>query len=781
MDEGTLSKLEFGRIRELVASYAFSSLGREKIIALEPSGDADEVEARLKRASEMLELLRTGEPPPLEGIRDIRSSLHRCSLEGSVLQPDELRAVREVLGIIYKVRRHIKAMREKYPSLFLLSEGLSPQPELERTIDEAVDPEGRVKDSASPELRRVRRALAAKREALRDEIERLLASLPDSVVQERIVTIRNGRYVIPIKSGGMGRVQGVVHDQSASGATLFVEPLATLPLQNEVRRLELEEGREEERVLAGLTDMVREVLPELRSSLEVLGELDALYALASYGLNFGAHVPKVNREGITVLISARHPILLERYRRTGREVVPLDLKFGGDVRLLLITGPNAGGKTVVLKALGLLTLMAQAGLPIPASPDTEIAVYNKIFADIGDEQSLEGDISTFAAHVTRWARICSEAGEDTLVLLDELGTSTDPDQGAALAMALLDHLLEKGTKVVATTHLGRLKLYAHSRKDALNASMEFDRERLTPTFRLKVGLPGSSYAYEISERLGLPEDVVSKAKVYSGGEEVRAEELIEELEELRKRHEDEVKRLEVLRREGERLKADYEGRLRKVKEEAREIKRRALVEAEGILRRANSVVERTVEELRAQAASRRAVRWAREEVKRARRKVEEELKALSSEPSEDWDVEVGDSVVTPFGGRGIVVGLEDSSGRVLVQVGGARIRLPRSQLKRAGSPPPEQPYSIPKVFPSEVSTEVDLRGMTYDEAVDVVDKYIDNAILANLDCLVLIHGKGTGALRRKLREYLKEHPRVRSFRPGNWGEGGDGVTVVEIE
>lgn len=781
MDEGTLSKLEFGRIRELVASYAFSSLGREKIIALEPSGDADEVEARLKRASEMLELLRTGEPPPLEGIRDIRSSLHRCSLEGSVLQPDELRAVREVLGIIYKVRRHIKAMREKYPSLFLLSEGLSPQPELERTIDEAVDPEGRVKDSASPELRRVRRALAAKREALRDEIERLLASLPDSVVQERIVTIRNGRYVIPIKSGGMGRVQGVVHDQSASGATLFVEPLATLPLQNEVRRLELEEGREEERVLAGLTDMVREVLPELRSSLEVLGELDALYALASYGLNFGAHVPKVNREGITVLISARHPILLERYRRTGREVVPLDLKFGGDVRLLLITGPNAGGKTVVLKALGLLTLMAQAGLPIPASPDTEIAVYNKIFADIGDEQSLEGDISTFAAHVTRWARICSEAGEDTLVLLDELGTSTDPDQGAALAMALLDHLLEKGTKVVATTHLGRLKLYAHSRKDALNASMEFDRERLTPTFRLKVGLPGSSYAYEISERLGLPEDVVSKAKVYSGGEEVRAEELIEELEELRKRHEDEVKRLEVLRREGERLKADYEGRLRKVKEEAREIKRRALVEAEGILRRANSVVERTVEELRAQAASRRAVRWAREEVKRARRKVEEELKALSSEPSEDWDVEVGDSVVTPFGGRGIVVGLEDSSGRVLVQVGGARIRLPRSQLKRAGSPPPEQPYGIPKVFPSEVSTEVDLRGMTYDEAVDVVDKYIDNAILANLDCLVLIHGKGTGALRRKLREYLKEHPRVRSFRPGNWGEGGDGVTVVEIE
>ena len=780
MDEGTLSKLEFDKIRELVASYAFSSLGREKVISLEPSGDLDEVEARLKRVSEMLELLRTGEPPPLEGIRDIRPSLHRCSLEGSVLEPEELRAVREVLGAIYKVRRHIRGRREKCPSLFLLSEGLSPQPELERSIDEAVDPEGRVKDSASPELRRVRRALAAKREALKGEMERLLASLPDSVVQERVVTIRNGRYVIPVKAGGMGRVQGVVHDQSASGATLFVEPLTTLPLQNEVRRLELEERREEERVLAELTDMVREVLPELRSSLEVLGELDALYALASYGLDFGANVPKINREGVTVLISARHPILLERYRRTDGEVVPLDLKFGGNLRLLLITGPNAGGKTVALKTLGLLTLMAQAGLPIPASPDTEIAVYNKIFADIGDEQSLEGDISTFAAHVTRWVRICLEAGEDTLVLLDELGTSTDPDQGAALAMALLDHLLEKGTKVVATTHLGRLKLYAHSREDALNASMEFDRERLAPTFRLKVGLPGASYAYEISERLGLPEDVISKAKGYSAGEEVRAEELIEELEELKKRHEDEAKRLEALRREGERLKADYEGRLRRVKEEAREIKRRALEEAEGILRRANSLIERTVEELRAQAASPRAVRWAREEVKRARKEVEEELRALSPEPSEDGDVKVGDFVVTSFGGRGVVVGLEDGSGRVIVQVGGARIRLPRSQLKRTESPPPEEPSGVPEVFPSEVSTEVDLRGMTYDEAVDVVDKHIDNAILANLDRLVLIHGKGTGALRRKLREYLKGHPRIKSFRPGNWEEGGDGVTVVEI-
>lgn len=779
MDEGTLSKLEFDKVRELVANYASSPLGREKIIALEPSGDAEEVEARLRRASEMLELLRTGEPPPLEGIRDIRPSLRRCSLEGSVLEPEELRAVREVLGAIYRIRRYIRARRKKYPSLFLLSEGLFPQPELERAIDEAVDQEGRVKDSASPELRRVRRALAAKREALRGEIERLLASLPDSVVQERVVTIRNGRYVIPVKAGG--RVQGVVHDQSASGATLFVEPLATLPLQNEVKRLEIEERREEERVLAGLTDMVRDALPELRISLEALGELDALYAVASYGLDFGANFPKINRDGTTILISARHPILLERYRRTGRKVVPLDLKFGGDVRLLLITGPNAGGKTVALKTLGLLTIMVQAGFPIPASPDTEVAVYSKMFADIGDEQSLEGDMSTFSAHVTRWARICSEAGEDTLVLLDELGTSTDPDQGAALAMALLDHLLGKGAKVVATTHLGRLKLYASSRNDAMNASMEFDPELLVPTFRLRLGLPGSSYAYEISERLGLPLSLISKAKGYSAGDEVRVEELLSKLEDLRKRQEEEVKRLEALRREAEKLRADYEGKLERIREEAREIKRRALEEAEGILERANSLIERTVGELRARAASGPAVRRAREEVKRAREEVEEELRSLSPEPSGGGDVKVGDYVVTPFGGRGIVVGLEDGSGRVSVQVGGARIRLPRSQLKRTESPPPGKPSGVPEVLPSEVSAEVDLRGMTYEEAVDVVEKHIDSAILADLDRLVLVHGRGTGALRRKLRNYLKKHPRVRSFRPGDWDEGGDGVTVVEIE
>jgi len=780
MDAHTIFRLEFDKVRELAAGYACSPLGEERVKALEPSGDVGEVEARLRRTSEMLDLLRFDEPLPLGSMKDVRPALRKCAVQGSILEPVELWAVREVLGTAARMRRYIRTRKGKVPYLFALSEGLSPQPELERAIEEAVDPEGRVRDSASPELRRVRRALAGRREALRGELERLLASLPDSVVQERVVTIRNGRYVVPIKTGQAGRVQGVIHDQSASGATVFVEPLATLPLQNEVRRLELEERREEERVLAGLTNMVREVLPDLSRSLEVLGELDALYALASYGLDFGAYVPKVNRDGRTVLISARHPILLERHRRTGKDVVPLDVEFGGDVRLLLITGPNAGGKTVALKTIGLLTLMVQAGFPIPASPDTEMAVYRKVFADIGDEQSLEGDISTFAAHVGQWVRICREVGEDTLVLLDELGTSTDPDQGAGLAMALLDYLLERGAKVVATTHLGRLKLYAHGRKDARNASMEFDRQRLTPTFRLQVGLPGSSYAYEIAGRLGLPTEVVSRAQEYSGRKDTHVEELLRELEELRRRQREEAERLERLVREQERLKAEYEERLKGVKEEAREVKRRALEEAGKILKEANAIVERTVAELRAQAASREAVRRAREEVRKAREEVAARLEALSPEPPGDGDIRVGDAVVTPFGGRGVVIGSEDGSGRVLVQMGGVRIRLPRSQLRRAEAPPPPKPSPVPKVSASDVPSRLDLRGMTFEEAADVVDKYLDDALLANLDRVVLIHGKGTGALRDKLRKYLREHPRVKSYRPGDWDEGGDGVTVVEL-
>ncbi|HID10473.1 MAG TPA: endonuclease MutS2, partial [Candidatus Latescibacteria bacterium] len=706
--------------------------------------------------------------------------LRKCAVQGSILEPGELWAVREVLGVVAGVRRYIRARKGKVPSLYALSEDLSPQPELERAIEETVDPEGRVQDSASPELRRVRRALAGRREALRGELERLLASLPDSVVQERVVTIRNGRYVVPIKASQVGRVQGVVHDQSASGATLFVEPLATLPLQNEVRRLELEERREVERVLAELTALVRKSLPDLSRSLEVLGELDALYALASYGAEFEAHVPKVSRDGRTVLISAKHPILLWRGRRTGREVVPLDVEIGGDVRFLLITGPNAGGKTVALKTIGLLTLMTQAGFPVPASPDTEIAVYRKVFADIGDEQSLEGDISTFAAHVGQWVRICRKAGEDTLVLLDELGTSTDPDQGASLAMALLDYLLGRGAKVIATTHLGRLKLYAHGRGDARNASMEFDRECLTPTFRLQVGLPGSSYAYEISERLGLPTEVVSRAQGYTEEGGRRIEELLWELEELSRRRREEAERLERLAREQERLKAKYKEKLEGVREEAREIKRRALEEAERVLREANTLVERTVAELRAQAASRKAVRRAREEVRRAREEVIAQQEALSPRPWGDGEVGVGDAVVTPFGGHGVVVGPEDSSGRLLVQVGSARLRLPRSQLRRAEAPPSPKSSSLPKVSAPDISPQVDLRGMTFEEAAGIVDKYLDNALLANMDRVVLIHGKGTGALREKLWEYLRGHPKVKFYRSGDWNEGGDGVTVVEL-
>ena len=795
IDEHTIEVLEFDKVKEIVAGYTISPLGKERAEALAPLDDAGKIREELSRVAEFLELVSFGDPIPIRGIKDVRSVLERCALEGSMLEPKDFLDLRDTLEVIRKLEAYFAAHRERYPLLSALAGGLEEHPEMEEAIGRVLDPAGEVKDSASGTLRQIRRALEARRESLRSELDALLKRLPDSVVQDRLVTLRNGRYVIPIRESQRGRVEGIVHDQSASGATVFVEPLTTLERNNQIRQLELAERREIERILRELTTRVREILDSLMEGVRILGALDALYAKAAYGSDFGGIVPRLNEEGGTRIYKGRHPLLCHRYRQEGHEdeVVPLDIELGTAFDALLITGPNAGGKTVALKTVGLLTLMALSGLPIPAGEKTEIAVYRKIYADIGDEQSIENDLSTFSSHARRLAQICRKADATTLVLLDEIGSSTDPDEGSALAMAALEHLTRRGVHTIATTHHGRLKAFAHERSRIENGSMQFDRNTLRPSFRFRLGIPGSSYAFEIAERLGMPSDIIEQATTYGGADARQLEHLIETLERVQQEYETRTQRLEHAVSEHERLSAEYEEKVRGVQQEVQTIRAQALRESEEILSKANALVERTVADIRSRSADRASIVEAGASISKAVQEVKRRRKVLQ-EPKPKTEpipqVEVGDWVwAERFGDRAQVIGVKKASGKIHVQIGHAKVQIPLSDIIRVEKGGAQQSAIrgqrsevsyVGGKWGQEICPSLSVRGMTVEEALPKVDQYLDEAYLARLEQVVIIHGKGTGVLRENVGKFLKGHPRVKSQRLGNWNEGGNGVTIVEI-
>lgn len=788
IESHTINVLEFPKVRTLVASYALSSLGAERIAALVPSDRIEDIRRDLQFTGEFLRLLSFDDPIPMRGIKDIRSVLDRCARMGAQLAPSDFLNVKDTLEVIRNLRTYFDPRGEKYPLLSSRVRLLEPHPELEEQIDRVVDPNGEVRDTASPKLAQFRRQMGQQREALRNELERILRRLPDTVVQDRLITLREGRYVIPIREGQRSKVDGIVHDQSASGATVFIEPLATLERNNAIRQLEIAERREVERILTELTARITAIRDDFVQSLHVLAELDALYAKAAYGADFNATIPAVNEAGSTLLRTARHPLLAHRARKENeaiQEVVPLDISLGDSFDLLLITGPNAGGKTVALKTVGLLTLMVQAGLPIPADEKSEIAIYRQIYADIGDEQSIENDLSTFSSHARQLAHVCTHADQQTLVLLDEVGSSTDPEEGSALAMAVLETLTEKGAHTIATTHHGKLKVFVHHHDRMENGSMEFDRSTLRPTFRFRLGIPGSSYAFEIAQRLDMPQTVIDRALSYDAQRGVPLERLISDMEEARRTYEEKVADLEQTLRKTKRLEVEHEEKLRGVREEAQSLRQNALREARQILKEANALVERTVAEIRSHGADRRSIKAAREALAKARIQTETRIKALSRPKQREHPIQIGDTVqLRDIGGEGIVTGPPDRSGRVPVQMGPVKLTISLSELIPVRQRERENrlsrtPVSSMRIVPA-VSPEIDLRGMTFDEASPVIDKYLDDAYLAHLERVSIIHGKGTGALREKVGSFLKRHPRVRSQRLGEWNEGGSGVTIVEL-
>ncbi|MDR6226521.1 endonuclease MutS2 [Desmospora profundinema] len=786
MDSHTLRTLEYDRIIEQLEKSASSEVSRRKLSRLTPSPDVAEVRQRLASTQEGLDVLRLRGDLPLEGLQDIRSALRRANI-GGVLSPSELLQVASTAACEKQVRKLIEGIDEEerpLPILRGLTDGLEELSSLARIIRNAIDEEGRVMDQASPELARIRRAILQLQAGIRASLEQILRSPHyQKMLQEGIITQRNDRYVVPVKQEYRGAFSGIIHDQSASGQTLFIEPESVVNQNNRMRELELDERREVERILGELTLAVQENSDALEHNLDLLTQWDVIFAKSRLGKRLKGICPHLDKEGSVELKQARHPLIAMD------DVVPIDVSLDGHTQAIIITGPNTGGKTVTLKTIGLLSLMAQSGIPIPAEEGSRVAVFKDVFADIGDEQSIEQNLSTFSSHMTHIIRILERIDSSSLVLLDELGAGTDPTEGAALAIAILDHIIKQGSRLVATTHYTELKVFAHARKGVINASVEFDVETLSPTYRLLVGVPGRSNAFEIARRLGLPDQVVQEAKAQISHDENRLEEMIGSLATDTRTASEKRKEAEALRREADQLLSDLKAQWRLWEEEKEKLKEAARRDAQSVVARAKRESEAVLEELR---------QWTREQrgsikehqLIEARKRLEE------AAPEADWprpvtgteseknrSIAVGDEVfIRTFGQKGQVIEAlgEDA---FQVQVGAMKMKVDRNNLEWRSTPKRDEAVKGSTSYrrsSSSVRHELDLRGKLVEEAIPEIDKYLDDALLAGYEQITLIHGKGTGALRNGVQRYLDRHARVETYRSGGQGEGGLGVTVVQL-
>jgi DNA mismatch repair protein MutS2 len=790
MHEKSLTTLEYPKILEQLTREAGFSASKELARTLAPSDDRNEVRRRLAFTSEARLLLEQRPDTGVRGAKEVRPHV-RAAERGVMLTPHELVEILATLRASEYVSRLVRKVSEHFPLLWSLAVDLPVRPGLEARIGESVNEDGDILDSASPALRRIRSELRAAQQRLQDRLGTLVNEYR-SALQEPIITTRSDRYVLPVRAEARGQVKGIVHDQSGSGATVFIEPAVVVEMNNRLRELHLEEQREIERILQELSDAVASDGPYITLAVELLAQIDLHLAKARYAGLLRASAPSVNSDGRLLLRQARHPLLRGN-------VVPIDFWLGRDrddteMCMVVITGPNTGGKTVALKTVGLLSLMAQAGMHIPCEDGSEIPVYSDIFADIGDEQSIEQSLSTFSSHLTRIVEILRLATDDSLVLLDELGAGTDPSEGSALARAILAHLLAQRVNTVATTHYSELKVFAHEQAGVANASVEFDVETLSPTYRLSIGLPGRSNALAIATRLGLPEDIIENAREYVGTAGVEMEGLLANLQAERTAAADERYRLtmerveaEYQRTQAEKLRAEIEEDRVRVLNEARAQARREVEETRAELARVKTQMRRKLNEdqlgkLR-ERTRRLEERMAVEPPKthRSHRAAVEAEGAPITGP-----LEIGDTVfVRSMGQRGEVVSLANGRGEVEVQLGAMKLRVPEGQVERLSRRQVRAAEARLVALPSREPTlapelQLDLRGWRVEDALEEVDRYLNNAALAGMPFVRILHGKGTGALRQAIRQQLSHHPLVKSQASADAKDGGDGITIVTL-
>lgn len=794
MEDRALRILEFDKILKKLSVMCASELGREIVDEIEPQREILLITRMLKETTDATDFILRRGSPPLGGLHDIRSSLRRVEL-GSVLNPGELLRVADTLRAARNLKNYSSIADKKDAEETNYVSGLIASIESNKRIEDkislAIVSEEEISDSASTTLSNVRRQIKEQQNSIKEKLNNMIRSSKyQKLMQESIVTMRGDRYVVPVKAEFKNDVPGLVHDSSASGATIFIEPMAVVEANNSIKQLRVKEQLEIERILHELTADIAGIIEPLKANMSIFAAVDFAFAKAKLSLDLKCVCPKLNCEKRVNIKKGRHPLL------DSKTVVPINLWVGDMFKTLVVTGPNTGGKTVTLKTLGLFTLMAQSGLHIPAAEGTELSIFNKVFADIGDEQSIEQSLSTFSSHMTNIVRIIAEADEKSLILFDELGAGTDPTEGAALAMAILERLHNIGAITVATTHYSELKVYALTTEGVENACCEFDVETLRPTYNLLIGVPGKSNAFAISRRLGLQEEILEKAREFLSGEEIEFEDILMTIEKNRSDSEKERLQAETCKLEIEGLKKELEDQKQKLSVQKDKLLREAREEAKRLILDAKQDVEGMLEDMKRAAKEQDEVlrNKASDEVRAKLRNSISGLEGAINEslfPRQGFtnppkNLKPGDSVlIVNLNQKGTVVNPPDKDGEAIIQAGIMKINVHVTNLKLVD----DQAIEIRKVSSGRtgisksmnISPQVDIRGTNVDEAVEVLGKFLDDAAIAGLTEVTIVHGKGTGMLRNGVHQYLKSSSHVKAYRLGKYGEGEAGVTIVTMK
>ncbi|CAK7031178.1 MAG: Endonuclease MutS2 [Peptostreptococcus russellii] len=808
MDKQFYNVLELDKIIEQLKMKASSELGKSIIENLEPFSSYGEVEMALKETTEAQSILIKRGHIPIQGIHNIIDKVKRADIGAtidakSLLQiADTMRTTRILSNILsgdIKVETFGNAETaieeeqddiDKYPIIQSLARSLYIHKDLEEEIFNAIVSEIEISDSASSDLRSIRRRIIQKNQSIRSKLNSIISSTTyQKYLQDSIISMRGDRFVVPVKAEYRSMVSGIIHDQSSSGATLFIEPMSIVEMNNDLRQLKLEEAEEIERILAELSAMVGEVSRELISNQEILSKLDFIFAKGKLSLEMKAVEAKLNRDKKFRIVNGRHPLLDKS------SVVANTVYLGEDFTTLLITGPNTGGKTVTIKMVGIFALMTQCGLHIPADYGSSMCVFDNIFADIGDDQSIEQSLSTFSSHMTRIVDILDNVTEDSLVIFDELGAGTDPEEGAALAIAILEDIRMAGASCIATTHYSELKKYALAKPDVENAAVEFDMEELSPTYRLLIGVPGKSNAFEISRKLGLQNHIIDRAKDFLTSDNIELEDVLQNVEKSRLKTEEELRRAEKMREEVENIRNEYNIKMEKMQTSRDKMLENARSEAFSIIRQAKDSTDNMIKELKEiekQRASKdkdRRIEKIRKEISESMGKLQPSVESMvvpKYASKEIKNLKAGEDVdIITLRQEGTVISADDKKKEALVQVGIMKMNLPYKSLKRIEKKEQSNvTRTTRKIIRSKsgnVKREVDLRGMNLEEAIMKVEKYLDDACMAGHDEVTIIHGIGTGVLKKGISEWLKTNPHVKSMREGKYGEGGIGVTIVTVK
>ncbi|MEN1968283.1 endonuclease MutS2 [Lentibacillus sp. N15] len=782
MNERILRVMEYHKILDQLRNQAQTSLGKDLAAQLRPATELEEIQILQQETDEAVQVERLNVTVPLGGISDIRGSVKR-SVIGGVLNTGECLDVADTIYGGRQVKDFIEKLEEEVPILTELVDQITPLRELERQIKSCIDDHGYVMDSASEKLRGLRSSIRTYESRVRDKLDHYTKT-KSTMLSDALITIRNERYVLPVKQEYRAAIGGIVHDQSASGQTLFMEPKAVVEMNNELQEAKSREKHEIERILRELSGHIAGAESFLLANTDVLAKIDFMFARAKLGIQMKAAMPKINDQGIIKMQQARHPLI------PADEVVANDIEIGESYTSIVITGPNTGGKTVTLKTVGLCTLMAQSGLQIPAFDGCELAVFKQVFADIGDEQSIEQNLSTFSSHMTNIVNIMEQVDDQTLVLFDELGAGTDPQEGAALAMAILDEVVSRHARVIATTHYPELKAYGYNRENVINASVEFNVETLQPTYRLLIGVPGRSNAFEISKRLGLHDAIIDHARELVGVDSKSVENMIASLEQSQIQAEKDYEAAHQTLLETEKLRDDVKQQWRQFEEKREALYKKAEAKAEKAVQQAREEAELIIEEIRSMkhGADLKEHQWIEARKMLDDAKPNLSSKAVSSQNRQEnrqvkQALQPGDDIkLLTVNQQGTVLE-KVSDDEYLVQVGIMKVKVKRNDLQRLGKQKQQEirPLATVKGSSYHVKPELDLRGERYEDALLQLEKYIDDVLLAGYNKVSIIHGKGTGALRSGVQAFVKNHPRIKTSHPGGMGEGGSGVTIIELK